>query len=606
MEAKKDEQRSRSFFDFPRSIQGRLPLLIFALLLIVVVLFCITSYIGVKNTSLKLGRERLSALSLQLSSMLEQSGKTLATMTRTTAKENEVVNFVASGGGIPPAPLKTILDKLNQDTLSAAVIILDRSYKTLYASGKTELMSRFPIDSLLARATAPPDYGALGKIVSIGDSMYFPVIAGTVQGNHCNGFVVRWRRVLSNKNAIEQLSALLGTKATIYLANNDGKFWTDMIRPVPAPPLQKMDPQQTFTYTRGENAHVMAAIRPIINTPWMVLVEISRDMVIQGANEFLYWIMVMGALLIVAGSLAGWRMSRGITRPLHSLTKAATGIAAGDYSLNVPVERRDEVGVLARSFNSMMTQIRADQDLLESKVKQRTEQLEYANRELEAFSYSVSHDLRAPLRAVSGYAYMMKEDYGANLDPEGNRILDNIVSNAARMGNLIDDLISFSRIGRKEVSEQQVDMKGLVDSCLSEMESLNGAEIKIGEMPLCYGDPSLLKQVWTNLIGNAVKYSSKRDHPEIEIGYRAGDDQEAYFIKDNGVGFDMKYAHKLFGVFQRLHSNTEFEGTGIGLALVHRIISKHGGRIWAQAAQGAGATFLFSIPNTNNHELTGS
>lgn len=236
---------------------------------------------------------------------------------------------------------------------------------------------------------------------------------------------------------------------------------------------------------------------------------------------------------------------------------------------------------------------------LEDRINIRTSELQIANKELEAFSYSVSHDLRAPLRAVSGYSKILKDNYESKLDTEANRIIDRINANSKTMGKLIDDLLAFSGMGKKEVTNHSIDMKFLVESCIEELLQNNPENkwrIRIHSLPACEGDSGMIKQVWMNLLSNALKYSAKTKNPEIEIGSKDDQFMHIYFIRDNGVGFEMEYIHKLFGVFQRLHSNDEFEGTGVGLALVKRIINKHNGDVWAEASPGKGATFYFSLP----------
>jgi light-regulated signal transduction histidine kinase (bacteriophytochrome) len=278
---------------------------------------------------------------------------------------------------------------------------------------------------------------------------------------------------------------------------------------------------------------------------------------------------------------------------------ATTVIAEGDYSSRVTVDRTDEIGKLAASFNTMMTQVRHTQEHLEDKVKRRTQELEAVNKELEAFSYSVSHDLRAPLRAVSGYTMMLKEDYEHSFDDEAKRITGNILSNVKMMGRLIDDLIGFSRLGKRDVRRQVTDMKELAGVCVEELRPAwpeVNFQVDIGPMPTCMGDGDLLKQVWINLIGNSIKYSSRQAEPRITIGATKEAAGTVYFVRDNGAGFDMRYADKLFKVFQRLHSHEEFEGTGVGLALVKRILDKHRGEIWAESSPGNGAIFYFRIP----------
>jgi PAS domain S-box-containing protein len=245
---------------------------------------------------------------------------------------------------------------------------------------------------------------------------------------------------------------------------------------------------------------------------------------------------------------------------------------------------------------------------LEEQVRERTRELEVVNRELEAFSYSVSHDLRAPLRSVIGFSRILNEDYADVLGVEGQRLLNNITSSAALMSQLIDDLLKFSRMSKLEVVNANVDVHRMVNEIMQERlqisESVN-CQVAVKELPGCMADESMLKLVWFNLLDNAIKYSSKKDTPVIEIGGSRKEAVSEYYIKDNGVGFDMKYADKLFGVFQRLHNQREFPGTGLGLALVQRIVHKHNGQIWAEAVPDGGATFYFTIPDKKTHEYTG-
>ena len=239
---------------------------------------------------------------------------------------------------------------------------------------------------------------------------------------------------------------------------------------------------------------------------------------------------------------------------------------------------------------------------LEQRVIERTAQLEAANKELEAFSYSVSHDLRAPLRAVNGFAGIVLEEFGPQLNGEGRRYLERIRNGGRQMGVLIDDLLAFSRLGRQSMSTQSIDAAQLVQAALGELApQLERPQIVIntGQLPICRGDPVLVKQVWINLLSNAIKYTRDRAPAIIEIGCERKQDEHIYFVRDNGAGFDMQYAHKLFGVFQRLHRSDEFEGTGVGLAIVQRIVHRHGGRVWAEAELDRGATFYFTLPGEN-------
>ena len=236
---------------------------------------------------------------------------------------------------------------------------------------------------------------------------------------------------------------------------------------------------------------------------------------------------------------------------------------------------------------------------LENRVIERTAQLEAANKEMEAFSYSVSHDLRAPLRHINGYVELLIKRNGDQLNEKGQHYLNSISEASTQMGNLIDNLLQFSRTGRAEIKMTQVDMNKQVQDALSMLEQdISGRNIewKIAQLPVVSADHALIRQVWVNLIGNAIKYTSQKDRAIIEIGENEENKEYIFYIRDNGAGFNMEYAHKLFGVFQRLHSNEEFEGTGIGLANVRQIIKKHNGRTWAEGEINKGATFYFSLP----------
>jgi signal transduction histidine kinase len=265
-------------------------------------------------------------------------------------------------------------------------------------------------------------------------------------------------------------------------------------------------------------------------------------------------------------------------------------------------------GVVRRRVEGALRQSR---DLLEAEVEQRqalnvelekrSDELQATNKELEAFAYSVSHDLRAPVRHIAGFTELLQKHAERVLDDKSRHYIGMILDSAKRMGNLVDDLLAFSRIGRAEAQKTTIRLEQLVKAVIGETApDTEGRKIswRIGALPICYGDPSLLRLVFSNLVANAVKFTRTRPQAEIEIGSLNHTPGEAVvFVKDNGVGFDMKYEDKLFGVFQRLHSQEAFEGTGIGLATVQRIIHRHGGRVWAEASVDNGATFFVALPN---------
>ena len=284
-----------------------------------------------------------------------------------------------------------------------------------------------------------------------------------------------------------------------------------------------------------------------------------------------------------------------------------TEMNKGINGLNFELEQRiDELSRVNIELQREITKrIQAEEE-----IKSYAAKLENANKELETFAYSVSHDLRTPLRAIDGFSRILIEDFNEKLDDEGRRVLNVIRSNTVRMGQLIDDILSFSRLGRIEMNALDIDMEKLARSVVNELKPTvhdRNVELIIGTLPPSQGDKAMIRVVIVNLVNNAIKFTRPRTVARIEIGGRTENSENIYFVRDNGVGFDMNYQTKLFGVFQRLHSQDEFEGTGIGLALVKQVITRHGGRVWAEGKVDEGAVIHFTLPQKkekeNEHQL---
>jgi light-regulated signal transduction histidine kinase (bacteriophytochrome) len=292
-----------------------------------------------------------------------------------------------------------------------------------------------------------------------------------------------------------------------------------------------------------------------------------------------------GSLLLIL--LFGGYLARAVVAPVRRLAHASARLGEGDLSTRVSERGGAEIGELAHTFNRMA-----------GSLEQNRAELESQNAELDAFSYSVSHDLRAPLRAIDGFSRILLDEYAGDLPPEGRRYLGLVSRNTQEMGRLIDGLLAFSRLGQQQLDRRAVDVEAVAREVVAELESAAAArtvEISVAALPGARADATLLRQVFRNLVSNAFKYTRERDPARIEIGSDGGAGRAVYFVRDNGVGFDMRYADKLFHVFQRLHRAEEYEGTGVGLALVARIVKRHGGRIWAEARPGEGATFYFTL-----------
>jgi len=352
------------------------------------------------------------------------------------------------------------------------------------------------------------------------------------------------------------------------------------------------------------------------------LQEVSDALHVSGVTA----VLVMAVALLLAWLLA--RMLQGqISGPVLALAEAARAITArSDYSVRAPALGVDEFGRLTSAFNQMLDHIEkqeravraAKEELeryageLEARVRERTRELEErnevlrhseaellaANGELDAFAYSVSHDLRAPLRSIDGFSQVLLEDYGAKLDEAGKDSLQRVRAATQRMGSLIDDLLRLARVTQAELKPERVDLSATARDVLDGLQRAapdRVVDLAVADGLEARGDPRLVRVALENLIGNSWKYSGKSAQPRIEFGAEELNGQRVFYVRDNGAGFDMKYADKLFGVFQRLHSPQEFEGTGIGLATVRRIINRHGGRIWAEGAIGQGAKFSFTL-----------
>jgi signal transduction histidine kinase len=434
---------------------------------------------------------------------------------------------------------------------------------------------------------------------------------------------------------------VVGSNSASALMFDDADAATETLAALRADPrviaagIYRADGQQFATYVRqtpikapllparlggAANGHRFAdehlvLFRPIVGGKQVVgTVYIIADLheVRQRLTRYLGLASLVGLVsFIFALVISSW-LQRRISRPLLALARTARLVSAEkNYAVQVTADSRDEVGILVEAFNEMLTQIRwrdtalqQAHDELEQRVIERTAQLEAANQELEAFSYSISHDLRAPLRAINGFARILLEEHAPHMTDAAQEYLDLVRDNAQQMGQLIDDLLAFSRLNRQPLSKQPVAPADLVQQARSDLRPMQeGRHINftIGALPLCQADPSLLKQVFVNLLANALKFTGQRDVAVIEVGCREVQGEHVYFVKDNGVGFNMAYANKLFGVFQRLHPAEEYEGTGVGLAIVQRIIHRHGGRVWAEAAVDQGATFFFTLEGDTGH-----
>ena len=587
-----------------RSLRVRLPVQMLALVSIVLAIFMAVAYRLLETTLVEEGKTRAQVVATQIADMMRQSGQQRTAEAQRFARDPVVRQFLSHPESEPDAPAV-------RQRLTAMASAAGQPTIELWNAAGSRLIAlpgRAPLVADAPAATPPtPGIGAFRESQGV---ISFDVAAHVVDAASPDaagatgaplGTVVI-RRSFSSVPTSEGLRQLLGKGAVVKLGNQTGGVWTDLTKVVEAPPISAAAGASLFTLADGIKR--LGANVLIVGTPWAVVVEFPHDVVVAPARVFLGRALLIAGACILLATVAAGLISRRITTPLHELTAAAEAMSEGDYTHAVAVGRRDEIGRLGVAFNAMTDQVREGRRDLERRVDQRVTELTALNQELEAFSYSVSHDLRAPLRHITGFAALLEQHTASIMDDKGRRYLATMTGAANRMGRLIDDLLAVSRMGRTPLAKRRVQLDELVQDVRKEVSA--GAEHRniewtVQPLPAVDADPSMLRLAMVNLLSNAVKYTALRAPAHIEIGTNGNGDETVLFVRDDGVGFDMQYAPKLFGVFQRLHGSDQFEGTGIGLANVRRIIQRHGGRVWADAQIDRGATFYLSLPGKDTN-----
>ena len=582
------------------SIAVKLPLAFALVLFVLGGTTALVSYLEVRQTVVGIASGRLQQAATQMAAALGVSARQRVAAMHAFMKLPELEAYLRSRDASDAEVVRTAVAAYLGNMIEFANVELwDPAGMRLLAVGAPfDALSAAEADSYTSEMQTPAP--AIGRLRQYYDTMLYPVGHQLVADGTLLGYVVERRRISNpaqSQQTVNMLAGLIGDQASVIVGNRDGSAWTDMTAQVSSVPVPAGDGGHLLEYERAGRPRLFAWAAPISATPWVVVVEFPHEVVMAPADRLVRRVSLIAAALLVLAAIAGWGFSRRITTPLGRVTHAAEALAESRQAPHLDINRHDEIGRLADSFNTMAEKVEGARAELERRVEQRTAELTAANRELESFSYSVSHDLRAPLRAIGGFVQILEEDHGASFSDEARKAFDRIRVNAARMGQLIDDLLEFSRIARVPLTPRGVDMATLARVAADEAVAVarHPVQVTIDPLPPAQGEPTLLAQVWANLLSNAVKFTARVPQPCITVGATTDGHGTIYFVRDNGAGFDPEYASKLFGVFQRLHRTSEFEGTGVGLAIVQRVVLRHGGRAWAESTVGGGATFYFTL-----------
>jgi signal transduction histidine kinase len=571
------------------SIQQRLPLLICVLLLGVMVTFSWISYLEVKQAAIKTGTERLRSLNEQLSSMFSQSIQATLSATRQAAANEFIRTSLRTSDPQALKEASDALQKIRQDTSSVLVDLLDLDGHPVIRSGKDSIHNR--VDFNLMYNSIRLDTGRVGNIIHLRDSMYYPFIMGVIDNNKVTGYIVRWRILNASAKSLQRLSDLLGVKATIYIGNKDQSLWTDMIKVVSAPIPANTDNSADIINYSADGNKIIAAKKSIQSTPWLLLMAAPQSTMMGPANSFLQQIILIGGLLVAAGIFIAWIMSRNITRPLNRLTAAASVIASGNYSPSVIVDRRDEVGKLARAFNAMVAQVQQARQELEQKVieaEQTNEQL----RDLSAHLQNIREEERMHIaREMHDELGQLLTGFKMDVSWLNKKLADTndpaLREKLSEMITIVDESVMFVRKLAAELRPSILDDLGLIPALewhSKEFTKRFKIEVEfkslIKELQTSQLVATGLFRMYQESLTNVARHSGAT---RVKATLHLANGSIHLSITDNGKGFDMA-------------AYTQKKTLGL-LGMKERAIMI-GGKLNIQSEPGKGTTITIAVPVT--------
>lgn len=571
-------------------LQQRLPLLICILLLSLMVLFSWISYQGVKNAALRTARERLLSLSNQFGSLFSQSMVNLSNATRMVANQAPVKKFLENPAGTSRDSVLSILQGVRRDSSTVLVYLVDKNHRLLMHSPGEFMDHRHKFDTLLSIGDGR-DTG-VGMIRSFGDSLYYPVTVAIMDNRRVAGYLVRWRLLSTTPQAVEQISRLIGTRAALFVGNHDGSLWTDMVKPVKYYKLDSGQLNRAIEHNHATGSNTVSASTRVPNTPWLVAVEFSQRNILEPANRFLRWMIIGGLILLGIGILLAWIMSRNIIRPLNRLTEAASGIATGNYMPAEGIERRDEVGKLARAFNTMISQVREARQGLEQKIIE-TDEMNVQLRSLTAHLQNIREEERIHIaREMHDELGQLLTAFKMDLSWLQKKIgdaPDSAVAEKLRdMNGLVENAVVFVRRIASELRPSVLDDFGLVPALEWHSEEFQKrfrikVEFKsdIRELKTSSFIATALFRIYQESLTNVARHAQAE---RVDAQLSITPDQLILTITDNGKGFN-------------LHKGDQRKTLGL-LGMKERA-AMVGGQLMVRSSPGKGTSIVISVPVPN-------
>jgi signal transduction histidine kinase len=559
-------------------------------------------YINARDAALEVGRQHLQSVSSQMATSYTAGLRGVAQNMRRLTTDTAFAKFMRTHTADNRAAAIAAMQRL---------LVRNNRRMELFALDGTPLLSvpdTVPAASLerheelaaqFAKASRGPDFVALAPLRILNDSVTIPIVGAILQDSQPIGYLTVWSRIGANPQTRDLLSRLIGSGATIFIGNARGDLWSDFGGSVRRFPTVMPVDGSVVQYNRPDSNNLLATARVLEGTPWAIAIEMESTSALESADQFLRRAVIAGILILLAATIAAWLLSRRITRPLHQLTVSAKAMASGDYSARVDIARRDEIGMLGESFNAMADRVGEAHRELELKVEERTKQLRDRNEDLEAFVHSVSHDLRAPLRAMHGFSQALLEDFPDQLDSAARDYAQRIAVAALRMDQLTQDLLIFSRVSRTDISLGTVELEPVLRDAVGQFEAdiaLRHAEVKLeSPFPPVVAHRATLEQAVANLVGNALKFIPTGAAPEIVVRTVSSNGTVRIWVEDNGIGIDPAHQQRIFSVFERLNDVQSYAGTGMGLAIVRKAVERMGGRVGVESHLGAGSRFWIDL-----------